>query len=171
MNRTRAIAFLAAFGVLAFSFGPALAPAQGDSDDDLARKLEGTWRVTVTLRDCGTGAQSPPFQSLLTFARGGTLTGTTASPAFLPGQRTPDYGMWSPAGGHAFRAVEEAFILFDSPHGANRPGFRSGTQRISQTIELRNDDEFTSTASTSYFDVGGKLVTKGCASAIGRRIK
>ncbi len=112
-----------------------------------------------------------PFHSLLTFARGGTLTGATSSPAFLPGQRSPDHGVWSPAGGHAFRAVEEAFILFDSPPWANRRGFRSGTQRISQTIELRNDDEFTSSASTSYFDTEGKLIASGCASAVGRRLK
>src|ERR1017187_9170532 len=54
--------------------------------------LEGTWRVTVTQKVCATGAQiGLPFHSLLTFARGGTLTGTTASPAFLPGQRSVHY--------------------------------------------------------------------------------
>ena len=141
------------------------------SGDPLAAKLEGTWRVSVTLHSCDSNTAMPPFQSLLTFARGGTLTGTTASPNFLPGQRSSDHGIWSSAGGHAFRAVEEAFILFDSPTRANRPAFRTGTQRISQTIELKNDDEFISSATTVYFDSGGTMLTTGCADAVGRRLK
>ena len=139
--------------------------------DPLAAKLEGTWRVSVALRTCDSNTALPPFQSLLTFARGGTLTGTTSSPNFLPGQRSSDHGIWSSAGGHAFRAVEEAFILFDSPSRPNRPAFRTGTQHISQTIELKNDDEFTSTASTVYFDARGTMLSTGCASAVGRRLK
>ena len=46
--------------------------------DPEARKLEGTWRVRITLRDCGSGGPLPfpgnPFPALVTFARGGTLT-------------------------------------------------------------------------------------------------
>ena len=141
------------------------------SGDPLAARLEGTWRVSVTLRNCDSKTPMPPFQSLLTFARGGTLTGTTSSPNFLPGQRSSDHGIWSSAGGHAFRAVEEAFILFDSPSRPNRPAFRTGTQRISQTIELKNDDEFTSTAATVYFDSSGTMLSTGCADAVGRRLR
>jgi hypothetical protein len=44
-------------------------------------------------------------------------------------------------------------------------------QRITQTIELKNDDEFTSTASTVYFDMSGTMLTTGCANAVGRRLK
>jgi hypothetical protein len=140
-------------------------------DDSGAGGLEGTWRVEVTRRSCESGLASQPFQSLLTFARGGTLTGTTANPAFLAGQRSGDHGFWSPAGVRVFRAVDEAFILFDSPGSGSGPGFKAGTQQISQTIEMKNDDEFTSSASTSFFDVRGKLLNKGCASAIGHRLR
>lgn len=170
MKRFRKLAFFGAWGASVLSLGqprPQAAPG-----DPLAVKLEGTWRVSVTLRDCESGrTMPPPFQSLLTFARGGTLTGTTSSPDFLPGQRSPDHGVWSSAGGHAFRAVEEAFVLFDSPSRPNRHGFRSGTQRINQTIELKNEDEFTSSASTAYFDTSGTMIATGCASAVGRRLK
>jgi len=169
MNRFRKLAIVGVCGAAVLSLGQSR--PQADQSDPLAAKLEGTWRVSVTLRNCDSGTTMPPFQSLLTFARGGTLTGTTSSPDFLPGQRSPDHGVWSPAGGHAFRAVEEAFILFDSPSRPNRRGLRSGTQRINQTIELKNDDEFTSSASTVYFDTSGTMVATGCASAVGRRFK
>ena len=170
MNRFRKlITIVGVWGALVLLLGQSRPHA--DPGDPLAAKLEGTWRVSVTLRNCDSGTTMPPFQSLLTFARGGTLTGTTSSQDFLPGQRTPDHGVWSSSGGHAFGAVEEAFILFDSPSRANRHGFHSGTQRINQTIELKNDDEFTSSASTAYFDMSGNQVATGCASAVGRRLK
>lgn len=169
MKRIHKLTIVAVWGAAALS--PGQSRPQTDPGDPLASKLEGTWRVSVTLRNCDSGTILPPFQSLLTFARGGTLTGATSSPDFLPGQRSADHGIWSPAGGHAFRAVQEAFILFDSPSRPNRHGFRSGTQRISQTIELKNEDEFTSTASTVYFDSGGTMLTTGCANAVGRRLK
>ena len=58
-----------------------------------AKGLEGTWRVTITQRQfCPAGPPlgNSPVQSLLVFARGGTLSGTTANPAFLPGQRSTE---------------------------------------------------------------------------------
>jgi hypothetical protein len=119
------------------------------------------------------------FSALLAFAVGGTLSGTTASPAFEPGQRTSDYGIWSRSFGDTYRAVSEAFILFDSaqagnpfnpPSGSVVPRLRRGKQRITQTIDV-NMDEFTSVASVQFFDANGKLLTTGCASAIGRRFK
>jgi hypothetical protein len=170
MKRIHKLVIPGVFVVTVLSLGQSR--PQAGPGDPLAAKLEGTWRVAVSLRNCDSMSKTlPPFQSLLTFARGGTLTGTTSSPNFLPGQRSPDYGVWSSAGGHAFRAVQEAFILFDSPSRTNRPAFRSGTQRISQTIELKNDDEFTSTATTVYFDANGTMLTTGCADAVGRRLK
>jgi len=55
------------------------------------RGLGGTWRVEVTLRDCNTGAPlGSPFRSLLSFARGGTMTETTAR--FSPALRGPGQG-------------------------------------------------------------------------------
>lgn len=53
-------------------------PEGPGKSESQARKLEGTWRVQVTLRDCQTGAElRPPAPALLTFAKGGTLTETT----------------------------------------------------------------------------------------------
>jgi hypothetical protein len=47
-----------------------------------ASELVGTWIVQVTLRDCATNAARGSFTSLVTFHRGGTVSESTASPAF-----------------------------------------------------------------------------------------
>ena len=80
----------------------------------------------------------PAFWSLLTFARGGTLTETTANQA-LPAPRTPGHGVWGWTGPSSFFAASEAFLLFG-------PGFARWTQRIEQTIVMTSDDEFDSDA-------------------------
>ena len=129
--------------------------------------LEGTWRVQVTQYNCSTGATRPPFWSLLSFARGGTMTETTSAPAFLPGQRTSGHGVWSSIGGNAYNAVSEAFILFDSP--TNPPGLKTGAQKIIQAIVLNDENHFSSLASVKFFNADGTTLT-GCAKAAGTRL-
>src|SRR3954469_3751647 len=93
-------------------------PATAQSDNEPG--LEGTWRVQVNVISCTTGLPlGPRFASLLLFAKGGTLTGTTHNPVFQPGQRTDDYGIWQHTHGRSYTADSEAFILFSS----NNPPF------------------------------------------------
>jgi hypothetical protein len=131
--------------------------------------IEGTWRVTVTQKVCATGAQiGLPFHSLLTFVRGGTMAGTTASPAFLPGQRSSDFGVWSQTDGHNYLAASEAFIIFSGDL------FTQGSQIIRQSISLTNGGNgFTDTASVQFYDVNGNplLPAPGCATAVGQRLQ
>jgi len=142
---------------------PAIALAQSE---EAAAGMVGTWRVQVSLINCSTGqAVGPTFSSLLTFARGGTLTGTTRNPAFQPGQRTSDFGVWHQTGSRTYSADSEAFILFTS---STPPVFVAGTQRIVQSITL-SGDSFDSVAITTFHDVAGNLVTSGCAHAVGKR--
>jgi hypothetical protein len=156
-----ATAFLA--GVLVLGAGT-VANAQSEQSTN---GLEGTWRVQVTQYNCSTGAARPPFWSLLSFARGGTLTETTSSPAFLPGQRTSGHGVWSSTAEGTYSAVSEAFILFDSP--TNPPGLKMGTQKILQAIVLIDEDHFSSLASVMFFNADGTTVI-GCAKAAGTRL-
>jgi hypothetical protein len=143
----------------------AFAQQKEESPDALA----GTWRVTVTQKVCATGVQiGLPFHSLLTFARGGTMTGTTASPAFLPGQRSGDYGVWSPATGHGYSATEEAFIIFSAG------SFTQGWQVISHSITpTSGGNGFNDVASIQFYDVSGNplLPAPGCATAVGQRLQ
>jgi hypothetical protein len=132
-------------------------------------RIEGTWRVTVTQKVCATGAPiGLPFHSLLTFVRGGTVTGTTSSPAFLPGQRSGDYGVWSQTDWHNYSAASEAFIIFSGGL------FTQGSQIIRQSISLTDGGNgFTDVASVQFYDVNGTplLPAPGCATAVGQRFQ
>ena len=71
------------------------ASAKANPPNAEARTLEGTWWVQVTaLTDCVSHVPLMSFTALLTFAKGGTMTGTTTNPAFAIGQRSPDHGVW-----------------------------------------------------------------------------
>jgi hypothetical protein len=166
---------LALGGVLFSGLGQiALAQQKEQSPATLAAASEriggiaGTWRVSVTQKVCATGAQiGLPFHSLLTFSRGGTMTGTTANYAFEPGQRSGDYGVWSPATGHGYSATEEAFIIFSAGQ------FTEGWQVISHSISLTNGGNgFDDVASVQFYDVNGNplLPSPGCATAVGQRL-
>jgi len=153
---------------------PLAAGDEGSRSDGDEKSLQGVWRVTVTPYDCATGAPIVTFESMLTFARGGTLVGTTSGPLYLPGQRTIDQGLWSHKEGNRYRAVSEAYILFDSPAGAPAPLHRSA-QRLTQNIRFDEDhpDTFTSRASVQYIGLGGgrPVLATGCANAVGQRFQ
>jgi hypothetical protein len=127
--------------------------------------LSGTWRVQVTLQNCATGApMGPAFQSLLAFHDGGTMSGTTANPAFAAGQRSSDFGVWDFQGNQTYTAVSEAYILF------NGVPFQRGTQRISQTITV-DGDSFTSLAVVQFFDANHTQYLAACAVATATRFQ
>jgi hypothetical protein len=164
---------LALVSVLAIAAATLLSPArdvraQGPDDsghaESQARKLEGTWRVQVTIRDCQTGEalQFPgnPFPALVTFARGGTLT--SADSTLL---RSAGHGVWWHTGGHTYKAVSEAFLF-------NLAGIRTGTQRLTQVIEVGEDpDEFRASVSAEILSPDGNLIGTACATSVGRRME
>lgn len=167
LKRFSAFAVFVLAGALILPLGWGAA-AHSKDEDEREGKLQGTWRVQVTLHNCQTGDPLVSFASLLTFASGHTLIELTSSPAFLPGQRTPGLGVWSRTDGHTFSAVSDAFILF--PSVANPPGFKRGVQRITQTIEV-NGDDFAANASNQFFDTDGVQYDTGCATAVGHRFE
>ena len=166
-NICKALFTLVITGVCVFSFvGSAL--AQTEDWDFAARRLEGSWTVQVTQRGCQTGAPlGPPFLSMLTFVRGGTLIETTSSPVFFPAVRGPGHGVWSHSGLglHTFKAVSTAFITSN--------GVLVKTQTITQKIEMgANPDSFTTpSASVVFVPADGGPTITGCASATGTRIE
>jgi hypothetical protein len=155
-------------GQVAFARQDEQSPAALATASKRIEGIAGTWRVTVTQKVCGSGVQiGLPFHSLLTFAGAGTMTGTTANSAFLPGQRSGDYGVWTPAAGHGYSATEEAFIIFSAGQ------FTEGWQVISHSITLTNSGNgFNDVASVQFYDVNGNplLPSPGCATAVGQRL-
>jgi hypothetical protein len=168
LNKYTAVTAIAGMLVLG-SAGTALTADEGKP---ASRALTGTWLVQVQQRICAT--QQPlgdAFYALLTFASGGTMSGTTSAPVFEPGQRTGDFGVWSYSGRRTFSAVTEAFLLADS--ASTPPGFKRGLQRIAQTITIQKDDPntFDSVANVEFFDMNGQLLISGCATAAGQRFE
>jgi hypothetical protein len=154
--------------VLSLASG-AFANAKEDSDNWRFEGLAGTWRVQVTTYNCKTGVANAPFASFLTFDALGTLTGTTANSVFLPGQRSPDHGVWKRVGWNYFSATTEAFIQFSTPPTSPTPPLVRGVQRIEQGIELTGRDSFHSEATLTFFDEAGSVVLSGCARASAQR--
>ena len=140
------------------------APARAQSEDGGSHNgLQGTWRVQVTVRDCQTGAVLRTFPALFAFAKGGTVTNTTAgqSPALF----TPGFGVWRHTQGRTYTAVLEAFVF--SPDGV-----WIQTNRFTRSIELDGDaDEFTDSINLEIFDTSGNLIVTGCGTSVATRFK
>ena len=150
------------------------ASAKANPPNDEARTLEGTWWVQVTaLTDCVSHVPLMSFTALLTFANGGTMTGTTTNPAFAIGQRSPDHGVWfRTRAAHTYSALSLALLLFGTaPNFPATPGFQAGSHRLSQAIDVTDPDHFTSDAVSEFFDVGGNKYREGCAIAVGQRFE
>jgi hypothetical protein len=140
------------------------APARAQSGDGGSHNgLQGAWRLQVTVRDCQTGAVLRTFPALFAFAKGGTVTNTTAgqSPALF----TPGFGVWRHTEGRTYAAVLEAFVF--SPAGV-----WIQTNRFTRSIELDgNADEFTDTIKLEIFDTSGNLIGTGCGTSVATRFK
>src|SRR6266567_4199854 len=150
---------LAGMLVLAFGFTAMAQSVDAGSHNG----LEGTWRAQLTVRDCQTGVALRTFPAIFAFAKGGTLTYTTAGQ--LPSLSTPGLGVWHHMDGHTYGAVTEVFIF--SPAGA-----WTQTHRLTRLIEVSTDaDEFTDTVALEIFGTNGNLIATGCATTIANRME
>ena len=134
----------------------------GQPSNSQAKEIQGAWILHVSAHDCQTGAPVSNFQSLVTFAQGGTLTNVTTGGN--PALRTTGLGTWEKAGDHQFTAVTMVFLF--SPVGA-----WTATQRLANTFEIgSNPDELTGTTEANFFDTNGNLTATVCATVVGRRL-
>ena len=126
-----------------------------------AGKIEGTWRVEVTLRNCQTGAPIRTIQAMNTYLRGGSMLETGSSSPI----RSPGHGIWQHTGGRNFTAT---FIFFRF----NPDGTYAGPQKVTRNIEVGEDgNEFTATSSVEILDVNDNLIATGCATETARRFE
>src|SRR5262245_52708739 len=89
-----------------------------------AQTLEGAWRVTVTIRNCQTGAPVRTVLALNTFVPGGSMFETANGLL-----RSPSHGTWQKIAGHDYSAT---FIFFTF----NPDGSWLGSNKITRTITL-----------------------------------
>lgn len=139
--------------------------ARAQSEDAGANNgLEGTWHVQVTVYDCQTGALLRTFPALFAFAKGGTVTNTTAGQ--FPALFTPGFGVWRHTQGHSYSAVSESFVF--SPAGA-----WIQTHRLTRAIDIGDDgDTFTDKIALEILDTNGNpIVQGGCGKSVATRFK
>lgn len=128
-----------------------------------ARKLEGTWQVQVTLRNCQTGNPIRSFPSLVTYARGGTVMETTSGVS--PALRYPGQGVWQRVRGRNYAAT---FMFFRF----NPDGSFAGTQKIMQDIKLSRDgDELNITATSEVLDANDNVIGVACVTSTATRFE
>jgi hypothetical protein len=138
-----------------------------------AAALQGTWGVLVTTRNCATNTPlGPPFNSLVTFAEGGTITESAGGVAFAPDQRSAGHGVWAHQGGVTFSQRMIALLRFSTaPNPPVSPGFQAGWQIVTHTVTMTDADHFTSSGGSQNFDLNRQLVRTGCSTAVGERFK
>jgi hypothetical protein len=139
-------AAIAGYSTGAVAEGPAFGRSQAPAP------LEGTWIVTIRPVFCSgpsVGTDVPgitPVKSHLTFGRGGTLVEATSNPNFGAGNRTGGNGWWERTGRTSYQFAMQAFLVTpDAP-------YRTGIQRVDQTVELLGNDEWSSTGPVRFFE-------------------
>ena len=156
--------FLKALGgiALALSLAATFTPVSGSGQGGGGR-LEGTWDVRVTIRNCQTGAEIRSFSSLTTFMSGGTLIDTTSgTPQAL---RTPGLGTWSHATGDTYQFSFKTFT-FDAAN--NFTGWMKITH---EAVMDSNGDQYSSAGISETFAPNGTLVFTGCSTTTATRFQ
>jgi hypothetical protein len=181
MNSTRRICSVAILGLsgMLVAASPQILSASDDTSND---RLAGAWTIQVTLRNCDTGAPMGSFLSLVSFHRGGTISETTSSPAFLPGQRSDGHGSWKYLGAQTYSQHIIALIRFGSPANLPgtptfdptkpvSPGFLAGSQTVTHRIRLTGEDTLESAGTNAFYDANGEVYRTGCSTAVGQRVE
>jgi hypothetical protein len=177
---TRALGCLGLSAALLATFGARLL-AHGN-DGGWRNGPTGAWAVQVTLRDCATNAPlGAPFNSLVTFHAGGTLSESAGSVAFAPGQRSPGHGSWGEKGRRTYSQRFTALVVFDTapnlpgtptfnPTLPVSPGFFAGWSVVTHTVKLTDADHLESAGGNEFYRKDGTLYRSGCSTAVGQRI-
>jgi hypothetical protein len=172
-----AIGLTAAVVLLSGSIGLAHSKPSGSGP-----RLEGTWFVEVTLRNCTTNASLGSFRSLVTFHRGGTISESTSSPSFAIGQRSPGHGNWDFEGDHMFSQRMVSLINFDTapnlpgvpgfnPALPVTPGFFAGWGTVTHSVKLSGPNHLTSAGTNEFFRADGTSYRTGCSTAVAERFE
>lgn len=130
---------------------------------DNKRRLEGSWSIQVTRRDCQTGAILANFPTMSTFMRGGTMQEYGVS--FGASGRGQGHGVWSYEGGRRYSNAFQFFLF-----GAD--GSSTGRNVVRRQIELsRFGSSYTSTNVIQTFNNVGVLAASVCATETGTRFE
>lgn len=125
-------------------------------------RLEGSWNVRVSLRDCATGAEIRSFDSVTQFMQGGTLIDSASG--VWQALKTPGQGIWEHATGNDYRFTFKVFNF--SPTGAYT-GFQIVRQQASMAP---SGDSYESAGTAEFYSPGGVLTNSGCSTTTATRM-
>ena len=161
MTRTgKATAAVVTLGIALACAGGRL-PAQSGGENALARRIEGTWLLQATLRQCDTGTEIPnsTFPALHTFLSGGAMLSNPATSGLSTG-----HGVWTHTGGDTFKNTIRLFAF--TPSGA-----LMGIATVARDIVLSPDGRsLTSNDVSEFRDPAGNLIGSRCAAVTGQRL-
>jgi hypothetical protein len=129
-----------------------LADGQAFGRSQAPAPLEGTWVVSIHPQFCSGpngGEDIPgvtPIKSHYTFGHGGTLIEATAAPWLGIGSRTGGSGWWERTGRTSYQFAFQAFLLEPAAPYLN------GIQRFDQTVELQDNDNWSSSGTVQFFE-------------------
>ena len=147
---------------LAISLAAMFTPVWGSGQAGGGR-LEGTWDVRVTIRNCQTGAEIRSFASVTTFNFGGTVIDSTSGTP--QAQRTPGQGVWSHAGGDTYRFSFKTFN-FDAANN-----FTGWTKITHEAVFGSNSDQYSSAGTSEIYNPNGVLIATGCSTTTATRFE
>jgi hypothetical protein len=126
-------------------------------------RLEGTWDVQVTIRNCQTGAEIRSFASVTSFTFGGvTFDSTSGIPQAL---KTPGQGVWSHVRGDTYRF---SFKNFNFDAAGN---FISWTKITHQADLAPNGNQYSSAGTAEFYAPNGSLISTGCSTTTATRFE
>lgn len=133
------------------------------AQDGNEQGLIGSWDVTVTARDCQTGAPLFSFLAVQTYSKGGTMqVSNPGDPGLI---RLDGHGVWEHGKG---RQYSVAFRVLKY----NPDGTFAGRDVIRDLISLDIGSEtYTSTGTVDVLDANGNLLFRGCATTTATRFK
>jgi len=127
------------------------------------KKLEGSWNIQVTRRNCQTGEALVTFPTMTTFMSGGTMQDYGV--AMAPSGRGPGHGVWRHQSGRSYSAAFQFFLF-----GAD--GAYTGRQIIRRQIELsRSGNEYTAVGAVEVLNTGGTVIANICTTETGMRFE
>lgn len=161
MTRTGKATAVVTLGIV-LTFAGRQLPAQNAGENALGRRIEGTWFLLATLRQCDTGAEIPnsTFPALHTFLSGGAMLSNPGTSPFLG----TGHGVWTHTGGDTFKNTIRLFAF--APNGA-----LLGISTVVRDIVLSPDGgSLTSSDVSEFRDLAGNLIGSRCAAVTGQRL-
>jgi hypothetical protein len=124
-----------------------------------ANSIVGTWDISVTVKNCSTGAVIRTVRSIQMFSQDGSLAETANT--FLRGS---SLGSWDRTGGETYNA--KFWFFRYTPTGT----FASFAQALNLITLSDDGSSFSASGTVQDFDASNNLISTGCVTQSATRL-